>query len=104
LVPALPHDLAVADDDGADEGVVAGLAVAALGELERPLVVAHSLSCRSARYARAGSSCPKTADPATRSVAPAACAAPIVSKSIPPSTWMWMRSCRAARSRLIRST
>ena len=42
LVPALPHDLAVAHDDGADEGMVAGLAPPALGELERPLVVAHA--------------------------------------------------------------
>jgi hypothetical protein len=44
LVPALPHDLAVADDDGADEGMVSGLAAAALGELERPLEVGHARS------------------------------------------------------------
>ena len=49
LVPALPHDLAVANDDGADERVVAGLAVAALGELERPFVRGHGMSCKRRR-------------------------------------------------------
>ncbi len=42
LVPALPHDLAVAHDDSADERMVAGLAAPALGELERPLEMAHA--------------------------------------------------------------
>ena len=37
LVPALSHDLSVAHDDGADEGMVAGLAPPALGELDRAL-------------------------------------------------------------------
>jgi hypothetical protein len=45
LVPALPHDLTVADDEGADQGMVAGLTASALGELERALEVAHERSC-----------------------------------------------------------
>ena len=49
LVPALPHDLAVAHDDGADEGMVAGLAPPALGQLERPLEVAHPRAWTSPR-------------------------------------------------------
>src|SRR5581483_931191 len=40
LVPALPHDLAVAHDDGADERVVACLATSALRQIERTLEVA----------------------------------------------------------------
>src|SRR5215470_10005353 len=44
LVPALPYDVAVLHDDGADERVVAGLAATALGELERPLEVPHARS------------------------------------------------------------
>ena len=37
LVPSLPHDLAVTDDDGADERVRMRRPAAALRELERPL-------------------------------------------------------------------
>ena len=87
LVPALPHDLVLAHDDGSDEGMVACLAPTALGELERAHEVGHPSLWASPRYAPARSSRPKTAEPATRSVAPAACAGPMVSSSIPPSTW-----------------
>src|SRR5262249_2121977 len=44
LVPALPHDVAIAYDDSADERVVAGLTASAPGELERPLEVPHARS------------------------------------------------------------
>jgi hypothetical protein len=43
-VPALPHDFAVTDDDGADDGMVARLPAPRLRELERPLVMAHARS------------------------------------------------------------
>ncbi len=46
LVPALPHDPAVAHDDGADEGVWGHEATAPIGELQRsphePLSLAHA--------------------------------------------------------------
>ena len=44
LVPALADDLAVADDDGADDGIRMCCAAPSLGQLERPFDT-HASSC-----------------------------------------------------------
>jgi hypothetical protein len=49
LVPPLPHDLAVAHDESADERMVAGLASSALGKRESAGEVAHASACRRRR-------------------------------------------------------
>src|SRR4029077_299730 len=86
LVPALADDLAVVLDDRADERMIRGLPPSALGQLERPLEVAHARSRTRPSYACATSSPPKTAEPATRSSAPASFAERTLSGPIPPST------------------
>ena len=86
-VPALPHDLAVSHDDRADKRIVAGLAASLLGQFERAEEVTHVTDCTRLRYESVRSPRPKTAEPATSRDAPASCAGPIVSGSIPPSTW-----------------
>src|SRR5207253_11474322 len=89
LVPALADDLAAADDDRADHGIRVRRAAPSLGDLERSLQ-AHVSSWISRRYARGRSSRAKIDVPATKSVAPASCAARMLSGPMPPSTWMWM--------------
>ena len=49
LVPALADDLAVADDDGADDGFGYASSAAALGQLERPLEAHSCEACTSRR-------------------------------------------------------
>ena len=91
LVPALADDLAVADDDGADDRVRVRRAAAALGELERALEAFTRSAWTSRRYARGGSSAPKidvAGDEQRRArvVHLARCS----SAPMPPSTWMWI--------------